>query len=393
MALHPEEPKRHVSDEVDAALWKPPQQYLTNTEDWSRDLVEHSQDLLCAHDLEGRFLSVNPIPARLLGYSVEEMILRPMRDFLDPRFHSQFDDYMREIKRRGEAHGVLAVMTRTGERRLWEYHNTLRTEGVARPMVRGIAHDITDRILAEKALRASNEQLTVALRRHERVLQEVTLFRTLLDHSNDSIVVLHPATWRFLDANNRTCLELGYSRRDLLSMTFLEIESPEASSSCSQIREQVEKSGSATIEGVHRRKNGTTFAVEVSLGRVEIDREYYVAVCRDITARKVASEVLQQSEARARAKAKDLETLLDVLPIPVLVAHDAQCRQMTANRMGRELLRLQYGENASMSAPVDQKPRLRFLRDGVEIEAEQLPVQLAAATGQPVHNARTTVVY
>jgi PAS domain S-box-containing protein len=38
------------------------------SEDRYRDLVEHSQDLLCTHDLTGRLLSANPTPARILGY-------------------------------------------------------------------------------------------------------------------------------------------------------------------------------------------------------------------------------------------------------------------------------------------------------------------------------------
>lgn len=45
-----------------------------NNLEWYHDLVEHSRDLLCVHDLQGRLLSVNPMPARLLGYSVEEML-------------------------------------------------------------------------------------------------------------------------------------------------------------------------------------------------------------------------------------------------------------------------------------------------------------------------------
>ena len=83
----------------------------------------------------------------------------PMRDFVAPQFRSQFDAYLREIERTGESRGLLAVVTRSGEQRIWEYHNTLRTEGVAAPIVRGIAHDVTEQVRAEKALRASNEQL------------------------------------------------------------------------------------------------------------------------------------------------------------------------------------------------------------------------------------------
>src|SRR5271167_2792003 len=113
MALHPGERKRHVPDEVPVA-WDPIRRDLEENEDWYRDLVQNSQDLLCVHDLEGRFLRVNPVPARLLGYTVEEMVRKPMRDFVDPQFRAHFDAYLREIERAGEARGLLAVMTRSG---------------------------------------------------------------------------------------------------------------------------------------------------------------------------------------------------------------------------------------------------------------------------------------
>src|ERR1019366_6849136 len=82
MALHPEQRKRYFPEEAPVA-WDPIRRDLEENEDWYRDLVEHSQDLLCVHDLEGRLLSINPVPARLLGYSVEEMLRMPMLDFVD----------------------------------------------------------------------------------------------------------------------------------------------------------------------------------------------------------------------------------------------------------------------------------------------------------------------
>src|SRR5271157_4567722 len=162
MALHPGERQRHLPEEAPVA-WDPIRRALEENEDWYRDLVEHSQDLLCVHDLEGRFLSVNPVPARLLGYSIEEMLRKPMRDFVDPQFHAEFDAYLREIERTRESRGLLAVVTRSGEQRIVEYHSTLRTEGVATPIVRGIAHDVTERVRAEKALRATEANLSALI--------------------------------------------------------------------------------------------------------------------------------------------------------------------------------------------------------------------------------------
>jgi formate hydrogenlyase transcriptional activator len=143
MDVHPGPEKSRVSEEQ-LAKSDPIRRALRENEDWFRDLVEHSQDLLCIHDLDGRLLSVNPTPAQLLGYTVDEILQIPMRELVAPEFRPQFDAYLRQIERAGESRGFLMVMTRTGERRIWEYHNTLRTEGVASPIVRGIAHDITE---------------------------------------------------------------------------------------------------------------------------------------------------------------------------------------------------------------------------------------------------------
>jgi len=129
-----------------------------NASDVYRDLVEHSHDLLCTHDLSGKLLSVNPTPARLLGYEVDELLHTPMRNLIAPEYCAQFDDYLVTIKREGVAKGYLALVTKSGERRIWEYHNTLRTEGLPSPVVRGIAHDVTDQKRAEKELRRATQQ-------------------------------------------------------------------------------------------------------------------------------------------------------------------------------------------------------------------------------------------
>jgi len=300
MALHPGERKRHLPEEVPVA-WDPIRRALEENEDWYRDLVEHSQDLLCVHDLEGRLLSVNPGPARVLGYSVEEMLQKRLQDIIDPLFREQCDAYLREIARTGESRGLMAVVTRSGEQRIWEYHNTLRTEGVESPIVRGMAHDVTARVRAEKALRATNEQLLKTASERERMLREFSLFRAQLDQSNDAIEIVDPETLRFLDVNERACIRLGYSREELLSMTIFDIDPGIDESLVARLRQQLVESGFASIETEQRRKDGTTFPVEIAIRRVQLDRVYGVAVSRDITERKKAEAALRKSERQFRA--------------------------------------------------------------------------------------------
>ncbi|HET6854479.1 MAG TPA: PAS domain S-box protein [Pyrinomonadaceae bacterium] len=123
---------------------------LRISEDRYRDLVDNSHELICTHDLEGRVLSVNPWAARVLGYPREKIIGINIRDGLLPEYRQEFDEYLRTVITEGSARGVMKVRTKTGETRLWEYYNTLRTEGVEKPIVRGMAHDATERRQALK---------------------------------------------------------------------------------------------------------------------------------------------------------------------------------------------------------------------------------------------------
>jgi len=125
---------------------------LRESEDRYRDLVEYSQFLICTHDLKGKILSTNQWPAKILGYDQSDLLKMNIKDLLAPEAKDEFDQYIAAIRTQGSTKGLLLVQTRTGEKRLWEYNNTLRTEGVAEPIVRGMAYDITERKKMEQAL-------------------------------------------------------------------------------------------------------------------------------------------------------------------------------------------------------------------------------------------------
>src|SRR5580700_3697771 len=306
MDLHPGTEKRRVA-ETPPAKSDSLRRALQENEDWYQDLVEHSLDLLCIHDLEGRLLSVNPAPARVLGYSVEELLRIPMRELLTPEHRPHFDAYLREIERDGESRGVMAVLTRSGEQRIWEYHNTLRTEGVELPIVLGIAHDVTEQRRTEKRLREVSENLLDKVQESERTIRELKLFRTLVDQSNDSIKVIDPETLHFLDVNEKACSELGYNREEMLSLGVFDIDPGATQSVTTKIKKELRKSGSIVIERLYRRKDGSTFPVEVSMRWVRLERDYIVTIARDLTERKQSEEALRTSERRQHKIAQQLE--------------------------------------------------------------------------------------
>ncbi len=70
-----------------------------------------------------------------------------------------------------------------------------------------------------------------------------------------------------------------------------------------------------------------------------------------------------------------------------------ECRQMKGNRAASEQLHVAANQNFSQTAGPDERPAFRQMQDGVEIPADLLPMQQAAATGKPVYGRFLTAVF
>ena len=130
---------------------------------------------------------------------------------------------------------------------------------------------------------------------HEIVLRkrselERERFRKLLDGSAESIFVVDPRDGRFVDVNETAVRALGYAREELLglSLNHIEVALPVTpSAGWHEWVESVQSAETPYLEGVHRRKDGTRFSVEVSVGLLTVDNEkLLLLVARDVTERK-----------------------------------------------------------------------------------------------------------
>ena len=114
------------------------------------------------------------------------------------------------------------------------------------------------------------------------------LYKYLIDNSNDAIFVINPENSSFIEVNQTACRSLGYTRQELLNMGVLDIEANISDqSSLDNFIIKVLRKKSTIFEGLHKRKDGTTFHSEVSINSKELaNKKYIIAIARNITKRR-----------------------------------------------------------------------------------------------------------
>jgi signal transduction histidine kinase/PAS domain-containing protein len=101
----------------------------------------------------------------------------------------------------------------------------------------------------------------------------------------------------------------------------------------------------------------------------------------DTTVRHRAEEEVHRLSTALERRVDEMETLLKVIPVGIGIANDPQGNDITVNPAMATLLRVPTTVNASKTGPDGDSLPFRVLRDGVEMAADELPLQRAARTG------------
>ncbi len=145
-------------------------------------------------------------------------------------------------------------------------------------------------------------------------------FSVLLENANDAIFIIDPETSKFIDANIQAISSLGYTKDELLSLGVIDLEVviPDKFSWKKHVQ-QVRKKGKMLLEGLHKRKDGTSFPVEISVKMVTHENvEYMIAIARDITTRRNTEDALRESEEKYKA-------LYEGAPLPYQSLNEDGC--------------------------------------------------------------------
>lgn len=157
----------------------------------------------------------------------------------------------------------------------------------------------------ERAVTLANN-MTEALRDSEE------RFRVLFNGGGDALFVMWATPDgdddRFIEVNDVACSRLGYTRKELLSMTPKEVNDPAVFSGNRAVIEKLLAEKHALFERVHVAKDGRKIPVEINAHLFDLNgKPAILGIARDLTERKQAEEALRLSaEENLRLQAKML---------------------------------------------------------------------------------------
>ncbi len=256
-----------------------------------RGIFDHSVHGIYQSTPEGRFLNANGAYARMLGYdSPAEMIASCQsieRDYYaDPETRGTLRRLLAED---GMVQGFESRVRRRDGQTIWTRENFYAVNDSDGDFLyfEGSVEDITDRKLAELALRESEER-----------------YRRLFTEAND-IVYTTDLAGNYTSVNRAGEGMVGYTAEEMRGMNFRQVVAPENVRRTEAMLERKLRGEEATTcyETEIRTKSGERLHIELSTQLIRDKAGAPVGVqgiARDITARKRAELALRESEERYR---------------------------------------------------------------------------------------------
>jgi PAS domain S-box-containing protein len=280
---------------------------------WYRHVVEHGLGLICMHDLDGVLLFVNPAAARLLGYEPHEGIGKKLSLFLAPSMRPHFGAYLERIRSQPTDSGLMRVITKHGEERVWAYHNIRYEEPGHPPYVLGHAQDITERIQREEELKQARDELETRVAERTAELQRAQERFVKAFHASPDAIILIDMDGRYIDVNPSFQRLSEYSRDEVVGYTSREfglwVNRQERAAVIRLFREQ---GAVYDFEVRFRTKSGTLREVLLSVERIELDGvPCTLTIAHDVTERReLERELIRISERERQRIGYDLHDTL-----------------------------------------------------------------------------------
>ena len=239
-------------------------------------------DLVFVFDPEGRILFANPAAQNLLGYTPAELAGMAALDLHPPEQRQEAAKLLAGVIAGKITICPIPLQARDGTRILVET-KILHGQWRGKDALFGISHDITKRKQAEEAMRESEEK-----------------YKALIETTGTGYVILD-SEGKVLGANQEYVRLTGHgSLTEIIGKSVIEwTAAQDRERNVAEIRKCFQQGFVRNLEIDYVKQGGQVTPVEINATVVKSGQVVHVlALCRDITERKLAEEAMQESEER-----------------------------------------------------------------------------------------------
>jgi PAS domain S-box-containing protein len=256
-------------------------------------IIHSAMDGIITIDEDHNIVLFNTAAEEIFQCSASDVLGKPLDQFIPESMRSAHHEHLRRFAESGETY-----------RRMGMYGEIsgLRYTGESFPLEASIS----------KVERLGKRWMTVILRdisQRKQSEERAEYLGQILDESLNELYVFDAETLLFLQVNKGALKNLGYSMAEMSLMTPVHLKPEFIHNSFHELLEplRIGKSQKVNFRTNHRRKNGTTYPVEVHLQhRLHVGRGVFVAIILDLTDQVETEKQLQEAQRTLAALLRNL---------------------------------------------------------------------------------------
>lgn len=256
--------------------------------------------IISYNDIDGRIKRINRAGAEIMGSIPKEIVGKTLHEICPADIASDFLQLIKSVTASGESIiDHIGHYTLPAGKTLWAHIDIIPFQDLTGKIAGAISvvEDITEQKKSEDLVRESEQR-----------------YRSLFENNPDAVYSFD-IEGNFLSVNNPTCLITGYSREELLKISFDQLMVKDELEPTRQHFIKASQGGTQNYQTRIMNKSGKIIFLDVTNSPIIVNNRIagVYGVARDITEQKNAQDAIAESEAKFHSLAEESPSIIGII--------------------------------------------------------------------------------